>query len=539
MKFLCDQCKAKYQISDDKVAGKTVRMKCRKCGHMIEVRASVTETSVAGSTAGGTPALTTGSDDSPAPVAPGGATKPAAPGKPAAPPRAPLATSLSQQKPAPPRPTTQRPEALAGAFKSSIQSAREDEAALLELSSADEWYAAINGVPVGPIRMTELRRKAALGAVTDDSLVWQEGMEEWRPVKTIAELANLVREAAANRGPSLGSPEPPNVRQSASPPAPGQPRPPAPARPLPPRPTMSERPAPPTAAGRSNVVPITSRLATAERLDEASAAAVAQSERLSIAPDPFAMPIAPTPAPVPAVAVQAPTRDSFVGAPPSLQPPPVIVQKQPTNFLGIGMVGAFLVFGGVAAWALFIKPPPVAPPPQVIVQQVPVPQQQQAPQTNADPGGPAPQDTPLPGTSSGGKTASRGPAANAGAKDAGAAPDLKGLLGGLGNGPNVGGPSGNLAAGGPALTADQIQSVVSSRSLGVKRTCWERGGSGASAANETLTLTIAGTGRVTNASSAGSDPVTGTCLEKEVRNWQFPATGSTSTVNIPFHFVRQ
>ena len=46
MKFLCDNCKAKYQIADEKVAGKTVRMKCRKCGHQIEVRAAVTETSV-------------------------------------------------------------------------------------------------------------------------------------------------------------------------------------------------------------------------------------------------------------------------------------------------------------------------------------------------------------------------------------------------------------------------------------------------------------------------------------------------------------
>ena len=46
MKFLCDNCKAKYQISDDKVAGKTVRMKCRKCGHQIEVKSEVTETSV-------------------------------------------------------------------------------------------------------------------------------------------------------------------------------------------------------------------------------------------------------------------------------------------------------------------------------------------------------------------------------------------------------------------------------------------------------------------------------------------------------------
>jgi len=39
MRFLCEQCKAKYQIADEKVAGKTVRMKCRKCGHLIEVKA--------------------------------------------------------------------------------------------------------------------------------------------------------------------------------------------------------------------------------------------------------------------------------------------------------------------------------------------------------------------------------------------------------------------------------------------------------------------------------------------------------------------
>src|SRR5690348_11875156 len=40
MKFLCDNCKAKYQIGDEKVAGKTVRMKCRKCGYAIQVTAS-------------------------------------------------------------------------------------------------------------------------------------------------------------------------------------------------------------------------------------------------------------------------------------------------------------------------------------------------------------------------------------------------------------------------------------------------------------------------------------------------------------------
>ncbi|MCA9599759.1 MAG: zinc-ribbon domain-containing protein, partial [Myxococcales bacterium] len=46
MKFLCPSCKAKYQIADDKVAGRSVRMKCRKCGHMISLSKVVTEGSV-------------------------------------------------------------------------------------------------------------------------------------------------------------------------------------------------------------------------------------------------------------------------------------------------------------------------------------------------------------------------------------------------------------------------------------------------------------------------------------------------------------
>jgi predicted Zn finger-like uncharacterized protein len=106
VKFLCDQCKAKYQIADEKAAGKTVRMKCRKCGHLIEVRAAVTETSV--------------SSLPPPPAAPGRA--PAAPGQLAAPPRtaqrpappraAPLATSLAAAKPA----AREKAGALAGAF---------------------------------------------------------------------------------------------------------------------------------------------------------------------------------------------------------------------------------------------------------------------------------------------------------------------------------------------------------------------------------------------------------------------------------------
>src|SRR5262249_7485203 len=186
MKFLCDNCKAKYQIADEKVAGKTVRMKCRKCGHMIEVRAAVTETSVS---------IDIPREELNAPAAP-----PPRPAKPATLPARP--GLLAAQKPPAPKPQQPRPSgapasSLAGAFTRNVHQREEDALEMLELHVTDEWYVAINGVPVGPVRIAELRRKAATGAVTEDSLVWQEGLEEWRPVKAINELAVVVREAIA------------------------------------------------------------------------------------------------------------------------------------------------------------------------------------------------------------------------------------------------------------------------------------------------------------------------------------------------------
>ena len=220
MKFFCEQCKAKYQIADDKVAGKTVRMKCRKCGHLIELRAEVTESSAMGSSPAGhaTAAAASGG------AAPASA-RPVAPKPPARPPPKPnaLATSLTSTKPAPPKPERGGGGALAGAFKRNVQ--REDEGSapfdMADLAPGDDWYVAVNGVPVGPIRVAEVRRKAALGAVTEESLVWQEGLDEWRPLKSFPDLAANVREAAAGGRISI-TPPPPDTRQS-SPPRPPPP----------------------------------------------------------------------------------------------------------------------------------------------------------------------------------------------------------------------------------------------------------------------------------------------------------------------------
>jgi predicted Zn finger-like uncharacterized protein len=224
VKFLCPQCKAKYQISDDKVAGKSVRMKCRKCAFLIELRASVAEAVAAdeqtlamgpaeasafranalrGSVppGPGTPVRT----GSPAPVG-------VAPHRPSAMPSRPLAPPSNSLKP-PPRSTLVAGALVTGAGTNSggaassggstgplnVQYATKSASPGGALASAFarnfdapatdvdqtgrhvEWYCAIGGAPVGPLSAAELQQKVASGSAEASSLVWRDGLEEWQP----------------------------------------------------------------------------------------------------------------------------------------------------------------------------------------------------------------------------------------------------------------------------------------------------------------------------------------------------------------------
>ncbi|MDB4933609.1 MAG: Signal recognition particle receptor protein FtsY [Labilithrix sp.] len=556
MKFLCDNCKAKYQIADEKVAGKTVRMKCRKCGHQIEVRAAVTETSVSTS-----PPAAPGAD-APRPAAKSG-----------------LATSLSAAKPRAPVGQPQAPaaSALAGAFQRTVQDAPQSvpfpgQASPLELSVTDEWYVAINGVPVGPVRISELRRKAGSGAVTEDSLCWQEGLEEWRPVRSIPELAAIVREAAQGNRPSLVSPPPAEGRGS-RPPTPQRPAPSPPARtPDPPRaPTFDAPPPRPLAPSRSNVVPL--RVAASSASDAeppvtspltggngGAAAAFAPSFAPQAAPtfapqvqqapapapapppapvaisDPFAVP----PAPAAATASLAPPAPyAAFGPSPSqaaIAPPP---QKRgvPLWFWPILLFTG--VFGVSAAVFVFRQQQQPAP---VVIQMSPTATATTPAEPKVETPPPPTNEIPVASTApTSAKVATGGPRA---AAPAAAAPEKKGIdLGGLvpgAGGPNVGGGAGAGAGGGGGLDSSSVERVVASHRAGVKRTCWERGGADQkSSVNVTVSATVAPDGSVSNTSSSGDDPVVAKCIEAQVKSWRFNAPGSTTTVNIPFKFVRQ
>jgi hypothetical protein len=128
MKFLCTNCRAKYQIADEKVAGRTLRMTCRQCKQEIVIRSA--------------------SRVSAAPAA------------------APLAPAMKR--------------ALAAGAHT-----------VPPLPSDNEWHVGINGVPVGPMGREEVKRKIAAGAVGPDSLAWREGMDDWRAVRDVPALAPL------------------------------------------------------------------------------------------------------------------------------------------------------------------------------------------------------------------------------------------------------------------------------------------------------------------------------------------------------------
>jgi predicted Zn finger-like uncharacterized protein len=552
VKFFCEQCKAKYQIADERVAGKTVRMKCRKCGHLVEVRAAVTESSGASSPPPAASLIAeTGS-------------KPPGAGPPKGPPRAPpprpsaLATSLTAAKPPsarpPDRPAT---SALAGAFKTNVS--REEASApfdMAEVAPGDDWYVAVNGVPVGPIRIAEVRRKAALGAINDDSLAWQEGLDEWRPVKTFPELAAQVREAALGGRASL-TPAPGEVRQSIPPPSRlpnvrgGMPS-------ISPQ-RMSIRPNfPPTSPSplaRNNVVPISSRLATAERLDDAPTeigALHGLDPKLSMAPDPFAAPAAAMAAAAAAAGALAspiaPPSASAIAAPGAAQPivasasvlPP---QPRPIPWMPIIVTVLAGSFGITTALVLFTRPAAQEAAPATVTSVIMVPAP--PPTASAAPTAAATAE-PTPTASAETKVASAAhPASTAGGGGGGQLAPLAPLstakslnLGGLGHGPSADDME-SSGVPGQCISGSQVQQVIANHQVAIRRSCWERSVSSKPSANVSVAMTVAADGSAQGVTATGDDPAVANCIQNDVKNWRFPAMGCSQKTSFGFKFVRQ
>jgi len=76
---------------------------------------------------------------------------------------------------------------------------------LAAVGDLPEWHVSINDVPVGPIRLEEMSHKIDASAVSEYTLVWREGFDEWRPLATVPELMALLHERRHSGPPSRTS----------------------------------------------------------------------------------------------------------------------------------------------------------------------------------------------------------------------------------------------------------------------------------------------------------------------------------------------
>lgn len=50
---------------------------------------------------------------------------------------------------------------------------------------AVEWHYILGGVQKGPAPASELKRLAAEGRLTGDSLIWRDGLPKWVPARMV------------------------------------------------------------------------------------------------------------------------------------------------------------------------------------------------------------------------------------------------------------------------------------------------------------------------------------------------------------------
>ncbi len=527
MRFSCENCHAKYQVADEKVAGKTIRMKCRKCAHSIEVKpvqAGVAVEPDFGALAG----LAATEQHVAAPVTRMGEGFAAH-------------SVMGGAFPGPDAAAVSR-----SPFDSSPGFDRAPESLRLALGApegselpAHFWYVAIGGAPVGPIAMAEVIAKAREGAINDRSLAWREGLAEWAPIGNLPELVEAI-------GPALHHASPKSIAMmaAASPvasayaaPAPAPVHAPAPA--APPAAPAARPAAPAPEAPKSPSGAALRTLASHELSGDLRALldAPARGESRS------------APAPV-EVHVQPITRPSALSESGESEfdhrrPSKSASGTKPFPLLLAAVVGASLGFGAgrvtapappvPEAVAASVQTARVAPPHpgDDKLDEVPPPPPVEKPRlapVQAPPvAAPASAPRPAPSVAQAAPSAAPAPAPEprpAQTVPSSAAPPPPSM------GPSFGG-------GGASLTEGQIAMVLSQRKIQLRRACWERIENHDTAVKVLATVNIEGNGRVSSVDASGSDAAVTACIRQQIKEWAFPATGAPTTATLPFSFVSQ
>jgi predicted Zn finger-like uncharacterized protein len=549
MKFLCGNCKAKYQIADEKISGRTLRMKCRRCQHDIIIRGQ--EEGQAEGQARIAPAAAMGGAAR-SPQAP----RPQAPAKRAPAPASALGADFRRSVggPSPKRPPPPAPPA-----------------------PVELWHVAINDVPVGPIRREEVEKKIQTGAVNGESLCWREGFDDWRPLKDVAELASLLRKQrppSPSRRPPVGRGIGQRRQESR------------------PRIRPSQRPGPDSrpqaAAAPDNVVPIGGRHGGSASVDledyDEEATRVSDSQwdggdAGPTVPEPggFALPkAAATLSAVPRATGPEPDplADMF-GGPQQVSPAGAgavgvsvdvpLTSTPPSRRKRVIPIGAWIAIAAAGAFgvtlAVFVgtnllkEPEPIAentvgPTTETSAEPDLVLDDELGPEVaeSEDAGALDVEDEATP---TGNGTRPRVAAMTGGTQPNNAATrnltaEQRALLERMGG---AGSAAANIdtsetsattmrAAGGQ-LTAEQMRSTVNANKRSAQR-CYElaiRGAGEPPTIRLDVSLTVAASGRVSNVNVSGNDfGGLKACIQSNVTRWRFPASGGSTPLQFPLVF---
>jgi predicted Zn finger-like uncharacterized protein len=205
MRFVCDSCRAQYMISDDKIGAKGVKVRCKKCGYVITVRASGA-TSSKDDAQGAAEAASAESK---------GRTDTAGVGLPASvgtPPEGGLFTDVEEDEIGAvfdsvlnsgshkiPAGEPVGDEASAKSLDSVSKLAEEEEGEPKPPASSHEWFVAIDEKQVGPLTVEKVKDHWERGEVGPDSLCWRSGFSDWIPLSEVTELASELAPRPASK----------------------------------------------------------------------------------------------------------------------------------------------------------------------------------------------------------------------------------------------------------------------------------------------------------------------------------------------------
>jgi predicted Zn finger-like uncharacterized protein len=170
VKFLCDKCKTRYSIGDERVRGKILKIRCKNCANVITVREGM---DIAAHEPRRNPTMAIQRVDFSEPAPPAATRSTAA----AAAPQGALGAAFASQ-------LTKPPPAL-----------------------EEEWYVSIDGNQAGPYSLSEAQKWVASKPFAAELHCWSEGFDDWLPVDKVSHFRNLRKRPAA-RQPTMPPPIP-------------------------------------------------------------------------------------------------------------------------------------------------------------------------------------------------------------------------------------------------------------------------------------------------------------------------------------------